>query len=301
MPHSFSELASVLLYRTGAGLAQLLPAAAGEPGARALSRVIARATPQRRAQVERNLSRVSGGRLDGLALRRAVSDTFDSYGRYWWELFRLPVDVATRDLSTRFELEGGEHFLDGVAAGKGVVVALPHVGGWDFAGAWFAERGFRPVAVAEPVEPPELFDWFADIRQRAGIDIVPLGPNVGNALLAALRAGRVVTLLCDRDIPGNGVEVEFFSERTTMPSGPALLALRTGAALLPAAVYFSPRGKHRAVVQAPVEAARQGRLRDDVRRVTELLAGRLEELIRAAPEQWHLMQPNWPSDRNGQY
>jgi KDO2-lipid IV(A) lauroyltransferase len=144
-----------------------------------------------------------------------------------------------------------------------------------------------------------LFDWFADVRESAGIEIVPLGPDAGSDLLNLLRDGRVITLLCDRDILGNGVEVEFFGERTTLPSGPALLALSTGATLLPAAVYFEARGRHRAVVQPPVPVERKGRLRDDVQRVTEDLVGRLEDLIRAAPEQWHLMQPNWPSDRNG--
>jgi phosphatidylinositol dimannoside acyltransferase len=115
-------------------------------------------------------------------------------------------------------------------------------------------------------------------------------------VLRALRANRVVCLLCDRDIAGDGVEVEFFGERTTLPAGPATLALRTGAPLLPVAVYFRPHGGQRGWVQAPVPAERQGRLRDDVVRVTQALAGRFEQLIRKAPEQWHLLQPNWPSD-----
>jgi phosphatidylinositol dimannoside acyltransferase len=296
-----SELAPVLLYRTGAELGQLVPTALGEPVARALSRVVSVMTPQRRQQVARNLARVSGGRLEGPALRRAISETFDSYGRYWWELFHLPADIEHDTIDARVVLEGAEHLAEGLVQGKGVVVALPHVGGWDFGGAWIARRGFSPAAVAEPVEPPELFEWFADVRRAAGIEIVPLGPDAGSELLAILRDGRIITLLCDRDILGNGVEVEFFGERTTLPSGPALLALRTGAALLPAAVYFTARGGHRAVIQAPVPTEREGRLRDDVQRVTEALAGRLEELIRGAPEQWHLMQPNWPSDRNGDH
>ena len=103
-------------------------------------------------------------------------------------------------------------------------------------------------------------------------------------------------LLCDRDLVGDGIEVEFFGERTTLPAGPATLALRTGAPLLPAAVYFGPQGGHHAKVMPPVAAQREGRLRDDVERVTQDLAHRFEELIRAAPEQWHLLQPNWPSD-----
>ena len=118
-------------------------------------------------------------------------------------------------------------------------------------------------------------------------------------MLQALRANRIVCLLSDRDLTGDGVEVEFFGERTTLPGGPATLALRTGATLLPAAVYFRPGRNHHAVVRPPVPAAREGRLREDVARITQLLADEFEALIRAAPEQWHLMQPNWPSDRKG--
>jgi phosphatidylinositol dimannoside acyltransferase len=150
--------------------------------------------------------------------------------------------------------------------------------------------------VVEPVEPPELFEWFAGARRAMGMEVVPLGPEAGGAILRALRDSRVVCLLCDRDLTGDGIDVEFFGERTTLPAGPATLALRTGAPLLPAAVYFRPHRGHHGVVQLPVPAERQGRLRDDVARVTQELARRFEQLIRAAPEQWHLLQPNWPSD-----
>ena len=95
------------------------------------------------------------------------------------------------------------------------------------------------------------------------------------------------------------MEVEFFGERTTLPGGPATLALRTGATLLPAAVYFRSGRDHLGVVRPPVPVQRSGRLREDIARITQALAQELEILIRAAPEQWHLLQPNWPSDREG--
>ena len=104
-------------------------------------------------------------------------------------------------------------------------------------------------------------------------------------------------LLCDRNLSGDGVDVKFFGEDTTLPAGPATLAVRTGAALLPVAVYFEPGRGHRTVVRPPVPSERQGRLRDDIAVITQRLADEFEELIRAAPEQWHLLQPNWPSDR----
>jgi lauroyl/myristoyl acyltransferase len=116
-------------------------------------------------------------------------------------------------------------------------------------------------------------------------------------VLTALRNNHVVCLLSDRDIGGGGVEVEFLGERTTLPAGPATLALRTGAPLFPTAVYYGGERGRRGVVRPPLDLARTGRLRDDVARVTQALADELGDLIRRAPEQWHLLQPNWPSDR----
>jgi lauroyl/myristoyl acyltransferase len=150
--------------------------------------------------------------------------------------------------------------------------------------------------VAEQLEPPELFEWFTSLRRSLGMDVVPLGPNAGTEVLRALRERHVVCLLSDRFLEGSAVDVEFFGEHTSLPAGPAALALRTGAPLLPTAVYFRGHGHH-AVVRPPIDATRSGGLRADVARVTQDLAYELEGLIRVAPEQWHLLQPNWPSDR----
>jgi KDO2-lipid IV(A) lauroyltransferase len=130
-----------------------------------------------------------------------------------------------------------------------------------------------------------------------GLTIVPLDASSGSAILATLRRGGLVGLLSDRDIVGNGIEVEFFGETTTMPAGPATLALRTGAVLVTGAVYSGPGRDHRAVVDPPLDTTRQGPLRADVARLTQEIATRLEGLIRQAPEQWHVFQPLWLSDR----
>jgi KDO2-lipid IV(A) lauroyltransferase len=151
--------------------------------------------------------------------------------------------------------------------------------------------------VVEALEPPELFEWFAEMRRRMNLEIVPLGPAAGTAILRRLKEGGIVGLVCDRDLAGTGVEVDFFGERTTLPSGPATLALRTGAPILPVAVYFEGRDGHRAVVRPPLPVERTGSFREDVGRVMQALAHEFEDLIRVAPSQWHLMQPNWPSDR----
>ena len=293
VPKPLGARASYLAYRAGAEIARVVPGSVAQPAARVIGQALAFAMPGRRRQVERNLLRASGGALQGLALRKAVAETFGSYGRYWLELFRLPDDAHG---TLEIDIEGFDYITAGIERGSGVILALPHVGGWDFGGAWLATQGLPPTVVVEPVEPPELFEWFAGVRRALGMTVVQLGPDAGRAVLHALRSNQIVCLLCDRDLVGDGIEVEFFGERTTMPAGPATLSLRTGAPLLAAAVYFAPRGGHHAVVMPPVPAQREGRLRDDVGRVTQELAHRFEELIRAAPEQWHLLQPNWPSD-----
>lgn len=251
----------------------------------------------RRSVVASNLRRIHHGELTGAELERATKAAFASYSRYWLESFRLP-GTPPAELDARLSYEGFEHLEEALARGQGAIMALPHVGGWDFGGAWFASVGGYPtMVVAEPVRPPELFDWFSRLRRAMGLEIVALGPDAGGAVLRWLRAGGVLGLLCDRDILGGGVEVDLFGERTTMPSGPATLALRTGAALLPTAVYFEGRRHHHGVVRPPIHVDPEGRFRHRVASVSQALADEFEVLIGRAPEQWHVFQPNWPSDR----
>jgi lauroyl/myristoyl acyltransferase len=280
-------------YRLAAFLARSLPAGAVPGASRVVGRAMGRVMPGRRAMVARHLRRVRP-ELAGPALDRAVREAFRSYARYWADSFRLP-ELPQDVVEAGMAVEGFHHVEAGRAAGKGVILALPHLGGWEWAGRWVAAR--VPITVVvEPAKPPELFEWFAGLRRSLGMTIVPLGPSAGTAVLRALRANEVVALLCDRDITGDGVEVAFFGEKTTLPAGPVTLALRAGAVVLPAAVYYEG-DLHYAVVRPPLPAARTGRLREDVTRLTQDLAHELEDLIRRSPEQWHLFQPNWPSDR----
>ena len=180
--------------------------------------------------------------------------------------------------------------------GRGIVMALPHVGSWEWGGCLAGARRHADDRGRGASGAPALFEWFVAQRAAMGLTVVPLGEGSSGALLRALKEGEIAGLVSDRDLVGNGVEVEFFGERTTLPGGAATLALRTGAPLVPVVVYSGPGNWHTGVVHAPVDTARRGSLREDVARVTQALAEVFEEDIRRRPEQWHLYQPNWPSD-----
>jgi KDO2-lipid IV(A) lauroyltransferase len=282
-------------YKTGSALFRGLPRPVAEASARYGSRVVALASAERRLLTERNLQRVHGSEFTGAPLRAAVYRTFESYARYWVDSFRLP-GMNHDEIDSGFGFEGYEHIARALASGVGPVIVLPHLGGWEWAAYWLTQIiGVRVTAVVEPVNPPELFEFFIEFRKALGMDVVPLGPSAGAAVLKAIKENHVTVLLADRDILGNGIEVDFFGERTTLPPGPVTVALRGGAALIPAGVYFRGDGHH-AVVHPPMDLSRRGRFREDVERLTQDMAGELETLIRLAPDQWHLQQPNWPSD-----
>jgi KDO2-lipid IV(A) lauroyltransferase len=263
--------------------------------ARGLGRVVARTSSGQRTVVERNLRRIHGPGYPPELIRRETDHVFESYARYWLDTLRLP-SLTPAQVEAGFTHVGMDRVASALEAGTPPILALPHVGGWEWAGRWLVHvRGWPVAAVAEQLEPPELYDWFLDLRNRLGMSIIPLGPSAASGVSAALASGSIVCLLADRDISGAGIEVEFFGETTRLPGGPALMALRSGSPLLPTAVYFEGDRCH-AVVDPPLDTTRRGKLREDVTRVTQDLARAMEAQIRRAPDQWHLLQPNWPSD-----
>lgn len=290
---------TMLGYRAASALAKLTPASLAAGAATVAGAPLAATLRDRRSMIERHLRRVDPS-LDARRVREAVNEAFNSYARYYLETFRLP-NLSVDEIERGFTVDGYEHIEAAIAAGNGAILALPHLGGWEWAGRWLSTRGHTVAAVAEALGNDALFEWFVDLRARIGIDVIALDDRAGPKVSAALRANHVVCLLCDRDIPRDGkrsgIDVEFFGERTTVPAGPALFSIRTGAALLPVATYFTSRvDGHHAVVRPPVVSRGSGSLRDDVAATTQALTREIEALIRREPSQWHLFQPNWPSD-----
>ena len=242
----------------------------------------------RRRMARRHMQRVFGADAN---LRRSTRQVFKSYGRYWAEtLWARPRRIP--DVDASLEVTGLEYLRDAAHTGTGVIIAVPHLGNWEPAALSGRRAGIEILAVAEKLRNPRLTKWFTSLRNQFGITIVLAGRGSMRGIEAGIARGAAVCLLCDRDLSGKGLKTEFFGEETTLPAGPAALALRTGAPLLLGAGYFTPNGHHLVLerLELPPEAKESAQ-------VTKLIALGLERLIRRAPEQWHLLQPNWPSDR----
>ncbi|UKN41786.1 phosphatidylinositol mannoside acyltransferase [Mycobacterium lepromatosis] len=248
-------------------------------------------------QLRKNLARIIG--VQPVDVPDALMRTsLASYARYWREAFRLPT-MNPHTVAKQVEAYGiGLHRVgEALDAGRGVVLALPHSGNWDMAGVWLAECHGTFATVAERLKPESLYRRFINYRESLGFEVLPLsaGKDTGvqalfELLCERLRANRAVCLMAERDLARTGIEVDFFGEPTRMPAGPAKLAIKTGAALLPVHCWFQGSGWGFSV--HPALDCTSG----DVGAVTQALADQFAQDIAAHPADWHMLQPQWLAD-----
>ncbi|MFH9431710.1 phosphatidylinositol mannoside acyltransferase [Streptomyces sp. NPDC017615] len=284
------------LYGLGWSTVKKLP----EPVAARLGRTVADAAWKRRGKgvqrLEANYARVvPDATPERLAeLSRAG---MRSYLRYWMESFRLPAWSPER-VRTGFDPKGAHHLADGLAAGKGVILALPHLANWDLAGAWVTTSlGIPFTTVAERLKPETLYDRFVAYREGLGMEVLPhSGASAFGTLARRLRDGGLVCLVADRDLSASGVEVDFFGERARMPAGPALLAQQTGAQLLPVTLWYDDSPVMQGRVHPPVEVPQAGTRTEKTAVMTQALADAFATGIAEHPEDWHMLQRLWLAD-----
>jgi phosphatidylinositol dimannoside acyltransferase len=247
--------------------------------------------------LEANLRRVIGPEPSGKELRALSRAGMHSYARYWFEVFRLPV-ISGERLVAEMHCEGEDRLLDTLAAGRGAVLPLPHMGNWDQAGAWIIARGVPQfTTVAERLKPESLARRFFAFREGLGFEVLPATGGVQRfgILAQRLRAGGLVCLPADRDITGGGIEVDFFGEKAHMMGGAAALAVQTGAALMPTTLWFD--GPHwGAHIHEEIPVPAEGTRREKVAAMTQQVARVFEAGIAEHPEDWHMLQRVFSGD-----
>lgn len=275
-----------------------LPESAGRAGFQFFADIAWRRQGPGVQVLEGNLRRVLGPDATGAQVRAVSRESMRSYARYWLEIFRLPVMPVERLFEGMHDIGHIQDAFEYLAAGRGVVFALPHMGNWDQAGAWIIAKGAGSfTTVAERIEPESVYERFVAFREGLGMEVLPAsgGDRPFGILARRLRAGKVVCLPCDRDVTGHGIEVEFFGEGARMTPGPAALAVQTGAALMPAVLWFSGDGwgVH---IGAEIPVPQAGDRKERIKAMTQQIARFFEDGIREHPQDWHMLQRVFTAD-----
>jgi phosphatidylinositol dimannoside acyltransferase len=262
----------------------------------AYTRTLHAAAPSVRRTVAGNLARVLGRPADSDLVVAAVREAFHLYGRYWYDTFRVRV-MPPEEINKRFVIDGLANIDRALEAGRGAILALPHMGNWDVAGRFMSVNGYRLAAVAEQLRPRRIFDQFIRHREALGMRIVPLTEDkrAGLQLAELLADNWLVALVADRDLGGRGVDVEMFGATRKLPAGPALLSIRTGSPLMACPVYTTDDGWFCRIPE-PLQMELTGDTRADVTALTTVLARHFERDIAAKPVDWHMFQPGWPQE-----
>ena len=233
-----SDQATTLGYLSGWRLVRLLPERQAQAVFRALADQIYRRGGKSIDRLRANL-RVVRPELPQADLDALTHEAVRSYLRYWCESFRLPA-WPIEDVVRRTRTVDVHHLRDALSLGGGAVVPLPHMANWDWAGAWACAELAPLCTVVERLKPERLYDEFVAYRRTLGMEILPL--TGGDATLPKLeewvRGGGLVCLLADRDLSRTSVEVLLCGHAARMPRGPAVLARRTGAPLVPATLHY---------------------------------------------------------------
>ena len=234
--------------------------------------------------------------LDKAQLEFLVNAGMRSYLRYWCDTFRFPAWSKERLLSTT--VCENENFLrDPIADKRGCIVALPHAGNWDHAGAYFCATGIPLTTVAEHLKPEKLFRKFLEYRTAIGMEVLDLDSRSIAVLSQRLRAGKLVALVADRDLSKNGIPVDFFGTGGQMPAGPALLAIQTGADLITAFVKYEEVGI-RIIFGEAIAVPATGSVQEKAAVMTQVIADRFAEQLVIHTVDWHMLQRIWRDDAN---
>ncbi|HEX6249275.1 MAG TPA: phosphatidylinositol mannoside acyltransferase [Nocardioidaceae bacterium] len=286
-----SQNAAALGYVSGWRLVRLMPERSALAAFARVADGIHRRDGRSVQRLRANLGRVRPD-LDEAALERLTHDAVRSYLRYWAESFRLP-SWPTDDLVRRARIIGEHTLRDAHAQGNGVVIPLPHMANWDWAGAWACATGMPLTTVAERLKPERLYDEFVAYRASLGMEILPAGdPLTFGRLMRRVRDGRLVPLLADRDLSRSGVEVTLCGERARMPRGPAELARRTGAPMVPATLHYD--GPELVVTfHDPIEHVEGD---GGVVAMMQAVADVFSEALRDHAVDWHMMQRVFVAD-----
>jgi KDO2-lipid IV(A) lauroyltransferase len=291
----FPGVIAYLLYQLGGFFTRILPLALIYPAAAVCADLNFLVNARSRRAVLSNLAHVRGSAPAAESPVRVARRVFHHFAYNIVDFLRLPAMNRER-LAAAIDIDGFEHLATALARGRGVILLSGHIGNWEWGGAYFALAGIHVKAVALPHGAGRVTRFFDERRRAKGIEVLPFAGSTF-AMVETLHRGGVVGLIVDRDYAHQGIPLRFFDAPTMVPRAHALLALKTGAALVPGFCLRGPGGRHRLLLRPPIPVADLESLAPEAR--VEALAGRclreFEAVIGAHPDQWLVFAPIWPA------
>lgn len=254
------------------------------------------AWPAKRRILLNNTIAVLGTDIRDPMVRTVARKSMRNYCKYLVEFLDLPNMSSSDEAVASMKIHGLEHLQAAVARGKGVIIASAHFGTIEVGGLRLQD--FADVhAVYDTFTPGYLDRLIQRKRLEKGMHLI--GVHDVRGMMRALRGGHALTLLFDRPLESaKGVKVRFFGRETAVPGGPAVLAMKTGATLLPVFMYRQPDTSFECRLFPPVTWAESGDRDSDVHTIMQKLMDILQSVVRERPDQWYMFRPMWPERHN---
>jgi Kdo2-lipid IVA lauroyltransferase/acyltransferase len=284
------------LFRLGNLIIRALPPGVRYPLAALTGRCAFFLMPKRRRIAFENFGQVLGLPWNDPVTRRTAGRAFGNYFKMIAD-FILMDSLSPQEIRRMVQPNGVEHLDRALAQGKGAIVVTAHVSNWDILAAAAAAYGYPVSAVTNELPSGGLNGVVVASRARIGMKMIPLGPGSLRSILKALGRNELVALASDLYAGDRGVPVRFFDRPADFPAGPATIAIKTGAPIIPVWVRREPSNLYTAQVEAPLEVSRTGELARDVQLTTERIVEFFERIIRRQPDQWLVFLPVWKRER----
>ncbi|HNX74071.1 MAG TPA: lysophospholipid acyltransferase family protein [Candidatus Rifleibacterium sp.] len=199
---------------------------------------------------------------------------------------------SPEQLIARADISGLENLKTALAAKKGAIIVSGHFGLWEIIPPWLALHGFNVTTVVRRQNNRFVDAWFEDMRQRHGARTTDSGYGIRD-ILKSLRQGHILALMVDQDNGKQGIFVKFFKRWASAPTGPALISLKTGAPIVPVAIFPDYERQHKIKIWPAIFP---GQFSNDLagqQKLTASFTAILEEIVKKQPEQWFWLHRRW--------